>query len=98
MEFIANLEKEKRGVYGGAVGYFSFIGTSSIRKLKGDVIIGSVDTCIAIRTMVTKDGKAYLQAGGGIVFDSKPFDEYMETVNKMAATAKAIDMAGELKG
>lgn len=45
--------------------------------------------------MVTKDGKAYLQAGGGIVFDSKPFDEYMETVNKMAATAKAIDMAGE---
>jgi anthranilate synthase component 1 len=79
MELIAELENERRGVYAGAVGYASFA--------------GSLDTCIAIRTMVVKDGVAYLQAGGGIVFDSVPETEYMETIHKMNALSRAIDQA-----
>jgi anthranilate synthase component 1 len=79
MEIIAELEPSRRGIYGGAVGYASFA--------------GSLDTCIAIRTMVVKDGVAYLQAGGGIVYDSVPATEYMETVNKMRALMRAIDQA-----
>ena len=79
MEIIAELEREKRGVYAGAVGYASFA--------------GSLDTCIAIRTMVVKDGVAYLQAGGGIVYDSVPGTEYEESVNKMKALMRAIDQA-----
>ncbi|MBI2766141.1 MAG: anthranilate synthase component I [Chloroflexi bacterium] len=79
MELIAELEQQKRGVYGGAVGYASFA--------------GSLDTCIAIRTMVVKDGIAYLQAGGGIVYDSDPATEYQETMNKLAAPMRAIDQA-----
>ena len=79
MEIIADLEPSKRGVYAGAVGYASFA--------------GSLDTCIAIRTMVIKDGVAYLQAGGGIVYDSEPEAEYFETVNKMGAVMRAIDQA-----
>jgi len=79
MELIGKLEKERRGVYGGSVGYFSFT--------------GDIDTCIAIRTLVVKDGVAYLQAGGGIVYDSVPYTEYIETVNKMKALEKAIDKA-----
>jgi len=79
MEIIAELEPSKRGIYAGAVGYASFA--------------GSLDTCIAIRTMLVKDGVAYLQAGGGIVYDSVPETEYMETVNKMRALMRAIDQA-----
>ncbi len=79
MEIIAEVERERRGVYAGAVGYASFA--------------GSLDTCIAIRTMVIKDGTAYLQAGGGIVYDSVPYTEYVETVNKMGALMRAIDQA-----
>ena len=79
MELIAELETERRYVYGGAVGYASFAGT--------------LDTCIGIRTMVCKDGVAYLQAGGGIVYDSQPDAEYMETVHKMNALMRAIDEA-----
>jgi anthranilate synthase component 1 len=79
MELIAELEGQKRGVYAGAVGYASFA--------------GSLDTCIAIRTMVVKDGVAYLQAGGGIVFDSVPESEFQETVNKLRAPMRAIDQA-----
>jgi anthranilate synthase component 1 len=79
MEIISELESEKRGVYAGAVGYASFA--------------GSLDMCIAIRTLVYKDGVAYLQAGGGIVFDSVPETEYFETVNKMRALQRAIDQA-----
>ncbi len=79
MELIAELEPSKRGVYAGAVGYASFS--------------GSLDTCIAIRTMLAKDGVAYLQAGGGIVYDSVPETEYVETVNKMRALMRAIDQA-----
>lgn len=79
MELIAELEGEKRGIYAGAVGYASFA--------------GSLDTCIAIRTMVVKDGVAYLQAGGGIVYDSVPATEYQETVSKLGAPMRAIDQA-----
>ena len=79
MEIIAELEPSKRGIYAGAVGYASFA--------------GSLDTCIAIRTMVIKDGVAYLQAGGGIVYDSEPEAEYFETMNKMGAVMRAIDQA-----
>jgi anthranilate synthase component 1 len=79
MEIIGELEGEKRGVYGGAVGYASFS--------------GSLDTCIGIRTITFKDGVAYLQAGGGIVYDSDPASEYQETVNKFRAPMRAIDMA-----
>jgi anthranilate synthase component 1 len=79
MELIAEMEPSKRGVYAGAVGYASFA--------------GSLDTCIAIRTMVIKDGVAYLQAGGGIVYDSEPEAEYFETMNKMGAVMRAIDQA-----
>jgi len=79
MELIAELEPERRYVYGGAVGYASFAGT--------------LDTCIAIRTMVYHNGVAYLQAGGGIVYDSKPDTEYMETMHKLGAVMRAIDQA-----
>ncbi len=80
MEIIDELEEERRGLYGGAVGYFSFN--------------GNMDTCIAIRTMVIKDGKIYIQAGGGIVADSTPEMEYEESLNKMRALATA--MGGEI--
>ena len=79
MEIIAELEPEKRGFYSGAVGYFSFS--------------GNMDTCIALRTMLIKDGVAYLQAGGGIVADSKADAEYQETVNKASALMRAIEQA-----
>ncbi len=79
MEVISELEQERRGVYAGAVGYASFA--------------GSLDTCIAIRTMVIKGGTAYLQAGGGIVYDSVPATEYQESMNKMRALMRAIDQA-----
>lgn len=79
MELIAEMEPSKRGIYAGAVGYVSFA--------------GSLDTCIAIRTLLYKDGVAYLQAGGGIVYDSVPDTEYTETMNKMRALMRAIDQA-----
>ena len=79
MQIINQLEKNKRGVYAGAVGYFGFDGNS--------------DSCIALRTVVLKDGKAYVQAGAGIVADSSPESEHQECVNKamgmMAAIARA---------
>ena len=79
MEIISELENEKRGPYTGAVGYFSFS--------------GNMDTAIAIRTMVLKEGVAYVQAGGGIVIDSDPEDEYQETLQKASALLRAIDIA-----
>ena len=81
MEIISELEGEKRGPYAGAVGYFSFS--------------GNMDTAIAIRTMVLKDGVAYVQAGGGIVADSTPEGEYQETLQKASALLRAIDVAEE---
>ena len=79
MEIIAELEPDRRSVYAGAVGYFDFS--------------GNMDTAIAIRTLVLKDGIAHVQAGGGIVYDSNPEDEYMETIHKASAVFKAIDQA-----
>ncbi|MBI2863922.1 MAG: anthranilate synthase component I family protein, partial [Chloroflexi bacterium] len=76
MEIIAELEPDKRGPYAGAVGYFSFS--------------GNLDTAITIRTIVLKDGVAYVQAGGGIVADSVPANEYQETLNKARALMRAI--------
>ena len=79
MEIIAELEGEQRGPYSGAVGYFSFS--------------GNIDTALTIRTVLLKKGIAYLQAGGGIVADSIPEDEYQETLHKAGALLKAIDKA-----
>ncbi|KAH8687843.1 anthranilate synthase-like protein component I [Tricladium varicosporioides] len=89
MELIAELEKEKRGVYAGAVGYFGYGSVDS----KGKETEGEMDTCIALRTMMMKDGVAYLQAGGGIVFDSDPYEEYIETINKLKANTTTISVA-----
>lgn len=77
MQIISELEKEARGVYGGAIGYLGFN--------------GQMDSCIAIRTIVFQDGKAYVQAGAGVVADSVPEREYEETVNKAKAMLKAIE-------
>ncbi|KAF2655960.1 anthranilate synthase component 1 [Lophiostoma macrostomum CBS 122681] len=90
MQLIAELEREKRGVYAGAVGYFGY------NSVEGDSIVeGAMDTCIALRTMLIKDGIAYLQAGGGIVFDSDPYDEWVETINKLGANMQCITTAEE---
>jgi len=75
MQIIDELETEKRGVYGGGVGYFS----------SG----GDMDMCIALRTAIVKDQKLYIQAGGGVVYDSDPEAEYMETVHKSNAIRRA---------
>jgi len=75
MEIIDELEPEKRGVYGGGVGYFS--------------AGGDMDMCIALRTAIVKDEKLYIQAGGGVVYDSDPEAEYMETVHKSNAIRRA---------
>ncbi|MDO8750802.1 MAG: anthranilate synthase component I [Dehalococcoidia bacterium] len=82
MEIIAELEPDQRGVYAGAVGYFSFS--------------GNMDTAIAIRTIVLKDGVAHVQAGGGIVYDSVPETEYQETLHKASALLRAIEAAEEV--
>ena len=79
MQIIADLEGTTRGPYGGCVGYFSFN--------------GNLDTCITIRTALLKDGKAYVQAGGGWVNDSEPEAEFQETVNKSKAMLKAVALA-----
>ncbi|KAF7874314.1 hypothetical protein EAF04_002986 [Stromatinia cepivora] len=86
MELIAELEKEKRGVYAGAVGYFGYGSADA----DGNEFEGEMDTCIALRTMMVKNGVAYLQAGGGIVHDSDPYDEWMETMNKLGANMQCI--------
>jgi anthranilate synthase component 1 len=75
MEIIDELEPEKRGIYGGGVGYFS--------------AGGDMDMCIALRTAVVQDQKLYIQAGGGVVYDSDPEAEFMETVHKSGAIRRA---------
>ena len=79
MEIIDELENQKRSFYSGIVGYFSYS--------------KNLDSCITIRTILIKDGTAYVQAGAGIVADSKPAKEYQETVNKAKALVKAIEFA-----
>jgi anthranilate synthase component 1 len=82
MEIISELEGEQRGVYAGAVGYFSHS--------------GNLDTAIALRTMVVKNGMAYIQAGCGVVADSDPAAEYQESLNKAGALLRALDMAEQI--
>lgn len=89
MELVAELEKEKRGVYAGAVGYFGYGNVDE----KGNEGEGAMDTCIALRTMLVKDEVAFLQAGGGIVWDSQPEEEWDETINKLAANTRCIEAA-----
>ncbi|MDY6969487.1 MAG: anthranilate synthase component I [Spirochaetota bacterium] len=79
MEIISELEPDRRGIYGGMVGYLTF-----------DY---NLDSCITIRTIVVKDNIAYLQAGAGIVADSNPEREYYETIHKMKALSKALELA-----
>lgn len=82
MEIIDEFEKARRGTYGGAIGYISFN--------------GNLDSCITIRTALFKNGKAYVQAGGGIVYDSIAEKEYEESVNKAASMIQAIRKAGDM--
>ena len=79
MEIIDELEKDKRGIYAGCVGYFS--------------ADGDMDTCIVLRTAIVKDGKMYIQAGAGIVADSEPDYEQAECVAKASALFRAADEA-----
>ena len=79
MEIISEIEGEKRGPYGGAVGYFSFS--------------GNMDSALVLRTGIYKDGVMYVQAGGGVVADSQPEDEYLETQHKAGALLRAIELA-----
>ncbi|MBV9614257.1 MAG: anthranilate synthase component I family protein, partial [Ktedonobacteraceae bacterium] len=82
MEIITELEGEQRGVYAGAVGYFSHSGNQ--------------ETAIALRTMVIKNGRAYIQAGCGVVADSDPGYEYQESLNKAKALLRALDEAEQI--
>src|SRR5579885_2689708 len=79
MQIIEELEPTRRGVYGGSVLYADFA--------------GNLDSCIAIRTMLLKGKKAYLQAGAGIVADSDPASEFTETMNKAQAVLRAVELA-----
>ena len=79
MEIIEELEPTRRGIYGGAIGYIDFT--------------GNIDACIAIRTALIFEGKAYVQAGAGIVADSDPESENQECLNKAAAVLGAISAA-----
>jgi anthranilate synthase component 1 len=83
MELIDRFEKTRRGPYGGSVAYAGFS--------------GNLDSCITIRTIVLANGRAYLQAGAGIVYDSDPSYEFEETVNKSAALRQAVSVAAALR-
>ena len=78
-QLIAELENNKRGIYGGAIGYIDFT--------------GNMDTCIAIRIAYKKNGKVFVRSGAGIVADSIPEKEYQECLNKAGASLKALEMA-----
>lgn len=82
MQIIAEQEKLQRGFYAGALGYFSYD--------------GNLDSCITLRTALVKDGKVFIQAGGGVVADSVPALEYQESVNKASALLKAVAIAEQL--
>ncbi|EAQ84512.1 conserved hypothetical protein [Chaetomium globosum CBS 148.51] len=103
MELIYDLEGEKRGIYAGAAGWFAYdevrVETDKVTGARAVVAYeGQMDTCIAIRTMLVKAGVAYLQAGGGIVFDSEKTEEWMETMNKLAANLRCIELAEQYYG
>ena len=80
-EIIRELENNKRGIYGGAIGYIDFT--------------GNMDTCIAIRIAYKKNGKVFVRSGAGIVADSVPETEYQECLNKARASLKALELAQE---
>lgn len=84
MQIISEIEAERRGVYGGAIGYFSYDGNH--------------DSCIGIRTAVLKENQLFIQSGAGIVADSVPASEFMETVNKARAMLKAVKLAEYFNG
>ena len=80
-QIIRQLENNKRGIYGGAIGYIDFT--------------GNMDTCIAIRIAYKKDGQVYVRSGAGIVADSVPEKEYEECLNKAKASLRALELAQE---
>ena len=80
-QLIGELENNKRGIYGGAIGYLSFT--------------GNLDTCIAIRIAYKKNGKVFVRSGAGIVADSVPEKEYQECINKAAAVVRSLELAKE---
>ena len=80
-QLIGELENNKRGIYGGAIGYIDFT--------------GNLDVCIAIRLAYKKNGKVFVRSGAGIVADSQPEKEYQECLNKAAAVLNALKAAGE---
>ena len=82
-QLIGELENNKRGIYGGAIGYIDFT--------------GNMDTCIAIRIAYKKNGKVFIRSGAGIVSDSVPEKEYEETINKAKAVVSALEFAQEVK-
>ncbi|MBQ8151354.1 MAG: anthranilate synthase component I family protein [Firmicutes bacterium] len=82
-QLIGELENNKRGIYGGAIGYIDFT--------------GNMDTCIAIRVAYRKNGKVFVRSGAGIVADSVPEKEYQECINKAGAVVKALELAQEVK-
>ena len=82
-QLIGELEGNKRGIYGGAIGYIDFT--------------GNMDTCIAIRIAYKKNGKVFVRSGAGIVADSDPEKEYQECINKAKATLTALELAGEVE-
>ena len=80
-QLIGELENNKRGIYGGAIGYIDFT--------------GNLDVCIAIRIAYKKNGKVFIRSGAGIVADSVPENEYQECINKAAAVVNALKIAEE---
>ena len=82
-QLIGELENNKRGIYGGAIGYLDFT--------------GNMDTCIAIRIAYKKGGRVFIRSGAGIVADSVPEKEYIECINKARAVVNALKQAGEVE-
>ena len=80
-QLIAELENNKRGIYGGAIGYIDFA--------------GNMDTCIAIRIAYRKNGQVFIRSGAGIVSDSVPEKEYEESLNKARAVLNALELSGK---
>jgi anthranilate synthase component 1 len=80
-QLIGELEQNKRGIYGGAIGYIDFA--------------GNMDTCIAIRIAYKKNGRVFVRSGAGIVADSVPEKEFEECINKAKAVVRALESAGE---
>ena len=102
IQLVYELDQEKRGVYAGAAGWFGYdaLHLNKVERDGGDGLVldatlveGPMDTCIAIRTMLINNGNAYLQAGGGVVYDSGETEEWMETMNKLAANLHCLELA-----